>query len=296
MIATPPRHSTPEPDTIHAESARPALTVESYGLTDPGRKRPSNEDQFLIARLNKSLDIQQTSLPVSAHRTCKEDAYLFVVADGMGGEAAGEVASSMAVGALEAYMVDTFKWFLNPDGREGMELASELRQALEQTDARLVARGQDDPALRGMGTTLTMGILHGHELLVAHVGDSRGYLVREGRSYRLTHDHTVSQEMVRRGVLSPEEAAVHPAHHVLTNVVGGHTAGVRVELVKVEVAPGDRVVLCSDGLSDHVPDDDVTAVVGGRGAPRSACEELVRLANERGGRDNITVIVVRLGE
>jgi protein phosphatase len=268
--------------------------VESFGLSDTGRKRPSNEDRFLIARLNKSLDVRQTNLLASTHRNCDEVAHLFVVADGMGGEAGGEVASTLAVGALEAYLVDTFKWFLRTDGREGMVLAGELRDALEQTDARLVAQGERRPELRGMGTTLTMALLHGNELLVAHVGDSRGYLIRGDRSYRLTQDHTLSQELVRKGVLSPEEAAVHPAHHVLTNVVGGKQQGVRVELVKAEVGPGDRLVLCSDGLTDHVPDSDMVGVINGRPDARSACEELVRLANERGGKDNITAIVVRL--
>jgi protein phosphatase len=294
MIATPQQAPLAGMDTVQI-APRADLSVESFGLSDTGRKRPANEDRFMIARLNKSLCIQQSNLGPSPNRGYNEVAHLFVVADGMGGEAAGEVASSLAVETLEAFMVDTVKWFLHADGREGSVLASELRHVLEQTDARLVAQAEQRPELRGMGTTLTMALVHGDECLVAHVGDSRGYLVRDGRAYRLTHDHTVSQEMVRQGVLSRDEAANHPGNHVLTNVVGGRQPGVRVELVKTGLAPGDRLVLCSDGLTDNLSDADIAAVLDERPGPRDACEELVRLSNERRGHDNITAVVVRVG-
>jgi protein phosphatase len=149
------------------------------------------------------------------------------------------------------------------------------------------------PELAGMGTTVTMAYNFGPRLFLIHVGDSRCYLLRNGHLYRLTHDHTVVEEMVRQGQLQPEEAAHHHLRHLITNAVGGPNPGVQVECHRIDLEPGDTILLCSDGLTAMVPDDRIAAVLQGDRDPRLACERLVAEANERGGTDNTTVIVAR---
>jgi serine/threonine protein phosphatase PrpC len=144
-----------------------------------------------------------------------------------------------------------------------------------------------------MGTTVTMTYQLGPELFVVHVGDSRGYLLRGDRLQRLTSDHTLTAELVRRGALDPQDAAHHPYRHVITNCVGGTEPGVSVEARKLDLAAGDVLLLCSDGLTDMVDDAAIQGVLSAEADPRAACERLVSRANEAGGKDNITAIVAR---
>jgi protein phosphatase len=268
-----------------------ALKVRGFGLTDRGKVRTSNEDQFLIAVLTKALQIQQTSLRQSQVQYAHEQGYLFVVADGMGGHAGGEQASALAVDSLESFLLDTFLWFHHLKGRDGDHVLHEFRQALGQADVHILAEAEQRPELRGMGTTLTMAYSLNNELFVAHAGDSRCYLFRQGNLHQITQDHTIVQEMVRRGLLAAEEAARHPLRHVVTNVIGGHEAGVQVEMHKVHLEAGDLVLLCSDGLSEMLANDEIAALLQDCSDLPGTCARLVGTANERGGKDNITVIV-----
>jgi protein phosphatase len=283
----PPETRAPGPD-----SPQP-LAVRGHGLTHPGRVRPGNEDQFLVAVLNKSLEVQQTSLSDAPGALSNPVGHLFVVADGVGGSLGGSRASALAVSAIEDFMVDTLHWCRLLRGPEETGLLKEFQQALQQADARVFREGRSHPELRGMGTTLTLAYSFGHELFVAHVGDSRCYLLREGMLYRLTRDHTLVAEMVRRGVLAPEEAATHSFRHVVTNVVGGNDPGVQVELHKLPLAAGDRLLLCSDGLTEMVSEGEILGILKDEEDPEAACEHLVARANERGGKDNVTVVVAR---
>jgi protein phosphatase len=282
----------------HPLSARPpapqnALTVTSFGITATGHVRPSNEDQFLIAQMTKSLRIQRSSLPQPRTRWGDETAHLFVVADGMGGHMAGEQASALAVRTIEHFTLDTFKWFFRLQGSEGQTVLSEFQAALRQADARVYEESVRHPEMHGMGTTVTLAYCLGAELFVAHVGDSRCYLARDGKLYQLTHDHTLVADLVHRGQISADEAAGHRLRHIITNVVGGHEPGVRVELHKVPLAAGDRVLLCSDGLSGELSDAQIAAILREEAEPQAACERLVAEADSHGGRDNITAIVAR---
>lgn len=278
-------------DTQIAPATNGSLRVRSFGLTDPGKVRTSNQDQFLIAVLTKALQIQQTSLAQSKVQYAHEQGYLFVVADGMGGHAGGEQASACAVDTLEGFVLETFKWFRHLKGGEGDKVLQEFRQAIGQADANVLAEAAQRPELRGMGTTLTMAYSLHDELFIAHAGDSRCYLLRNNVLHQLTEDHTLVHEMVRRGLLQPEEIARHPLRHVVTNVIGGHEAGVQVEVHKVHLEPGDRILLCSDGLTEMVADEEITALLQDSNDPASTCEQFVAQANERGGKDNVTVIV-----
>jgi protein phosphatase len=147
------------------------------------------------------------------------------------------------------------------------------------------------PELVGMGTTLTLAFAADWRLLLAHAGDSRCYLLSGAELHQLTQDHTMVAEMVRLGTLSPQEAARHPHRHILTNALGGNAPGVRVEMHKLDLEAGDVMLLCSDGLTEMVPDARIAAILQEEQEPRRACERLVAEANERGGKDNITVVV-----
>jgi protein phosphatase len=279
--------------TAVAERPGPRLSVRSFGLTHTGRVRPANEDTFLIADLAKAMHVQQSSLDEPDTHYGSECGHLFVVADGMGGHQAGEQASSLAVRTIEREALNTLKWFFHLQGPEEKNVLGEFQAALRQADRTLFAAADHHPEFHGMGTTVTMAYALGHELFVVHVGDSRCYLYRDRRLHRLTRDHTLTAELVRRGALQPEEAAHHPYRHIITNCVGGTDPGVEVEARKLDLAPGDLVLLCSDGLTERVDDDRIAAVLRNEADVKTACQQLVELANEAGGKDNITVVLAR---
>jgi protein phosphatase len=270
--------------------------VRTFGLTDRGRVRPANEDQFLIAELTKAMKVLGASLPQPETQHAVERGYLFIVADGMGGHQAGEQASALAVEAIEAFALNTLKWFFLLKGTEEQTVLKEFQTALQAADARVCQQAAQHPEFAGMGTTVTMAYSLGSRLFIVHVGDSRCYLLRGQELQRLTHDHTLVEEMVRRGQLKPEEAARHRLRHVITNVIGGPEPGVLVECHRIESEAGNRLLLCSDGLTGMVSDDRIAAILQSEDDPRVACERLVAEANENGGKDNITVIVAHVEE
>jgi protein phosphatase len=199
------------------------------------------------------------------------DRALLIVADGMGGHVAGEVASRISINAAASSELD-------PSDR----VAAGNRAIREE-----VAR---DPSLEGMGTTMTLLSIEMSTATIGHIGDSRAYLLRDGQLSQLTEDHTVAAEYVAMGQMEPKEAATHPQRHMLTRTLG-LTRFVNVDEVKVDVVAGDRFLLCSDGLTEMVPDDVIADIVGRR-TPEEAVWELVEEANDAGGVDNITVCVV----
>ena len=276
------------------ESRRPRVRVEFGALSHPGKVRGNNEDQFLVARLAKSMQVCKASLHDSGETYFSdEEGYLMVVADGMGGAAAGEHASALAVKTLEESVLNTLKWFLHLGGQEEHALVAELREALTLADRAVFERAQGDWSLRGMGTTLTMAYSVGTDLFIVHAGDSRAYLFHDGELQQLTDDHTFVQMMVKHGKLAPEEARLHRMRNVVTNVLGGPEEGVYVEIKKLSVADGDTLLLCSDGLTEPVRDAKIAEVLGRASSAEEASANLVALALERGGPDNVTVVVAR---
>ena len=233
--------------------------ADTIAKTDTGRQRRGNEDR-VFARP-----------PV------------FVVADGMGGAQAGEVAAKIAV--------EAFKAGLSGSGTTEQRLAKRAREANRQIFD--VASTQHDRA--GMGTTLTAAYLDGSELAIAHVGDSRAYLFRDGSLKRLTQDHSLVDELVRRGKLSEEEAAEHPQRSIITRALGPEP-NVDVDTWTYPVRAGDVLLLCSDGLTSMISEDRVTEVLAGSQPLEAAAQGLIDEANRAGGRDNITVVLVRLEE
>jgi protein phosphatase len=255
--------------------------------------RQNNEDQFLIAELTKSMRVRQTTLREPHLQVGDERAHLFLVADGMGGERAGERASALAVTAIEQFTLNTFKWFLGSDNAEAKHALGAFQTALNHADARVFDEAAEHPELEGMGTTLTMAFHLGTQLCVVHVGDTRAYVYRNAELHQLTEDHTIVADMVRNGTVDPGAAARHPLRHVITNVIGGRDRGVRVEARSLELQAGDYLVLCSDGLTEMVPSAAIAGILSAHDEPKATATQLVEQANDSGGRDNITVIVVR---
>ncbi len=276
--------------------AGPPLTVRYFGLTDRGQVRESNEDQFLATELITAPRVRQASVPEPEVQHNSDRCYLFVVADGIGGSAGGERASAVAIDALERFVLESWQWFGRLRGREGDAVFADFRRALAVAHSRVLAEANSHPGLGGMGTTVTLAFCLNADLFVAHAGDCRCYLFRQGRLYRLTADHTMAEEMVRSGMLSPEEAARSRWSHVVTNAVGGNSTEVTVELHKVGLLPGDALLLCSDGLTGMVSDKDIGRALHEERDPEAACRRLVKQANEAGGKDNVTVVVARFEE
>lgn len=270
-----------------------AMSVDSFGLSHPGKVRTNNEDHYLIAQTQRSLQALMTNLPDGEiPQRSTEIGCLMMIADGMGGAAAGEVASRMAIGTLVNLVLDVPDWVMRPDEAGAREIMRRGRHYYEQVDSALAERAKADPNLVGMGTTMTVAYCLGTDLFLVHAGDTRAYLLREGRMQQLTQDHTHIQQMVDAGLISHDEAATHKLRHVLTNALGG--GDVQVDVDRVKTAASDRLLLCSDGLNEMVDDTTICEVLERRGTPESTCRDLVDLALERGGRDNVTVIVADL--
>ena len=270
-----------------------ALSVKAFGITDKGKVRTTNEDQFLIAELTKAMRVWQTSLPEPKLQVGEEHAHLFLVADGMGGHRAGERASALAVVAIEHFTLNTFKWFFGSNLSEAQKALAQFQSALTQADASILEEATDHPELSGMGTTVTMAFHLGAQLCVVHVGDSRAYVYRDGELEQLTQDHTLMADMVRSGALRPDEVATHRLRHVITNVVGGQELGVTVEARALEVQAGDRLLLCSDGLTEMVTNEAIAATLDAEPGPEGAAKKLLAQATDAGASDNITLLIVR---
>jgi protein phosphatase len=287
--------ATPDEVEVQKPDAPPDLKVTASGQTDPGRKRPNNEDQFLIAELGSALRVRQTSLRQGSVQLGRPRGWLLVVADGVGGMAGGEAASALAVGVVEQVLLDTINWCVRLH-QGGDSAPAPFERALAAADDRVRSEARRRPELHGMGTTLTLAYIDQREAFIAHVGDSRCYLLRGGVLHRLTRDHTLVEELVRRGVLRPDEAARHNLRNVIVNVVGGNDDGVQVEVNRVPLRPGDRLLLCSDGLTEMVPDAEIQSILNVASDPAHASRRLVERANENGGKDNVTVVVAQFDE
>lgn len=250
------------------------MRLEAFAWTDPGPVRENNEDSFFV----------------------DEDAGLFVVADGMGGHAAGEVASRVAVDTIRELLqggVDPDETRLDRDMQDPADVLRErLRYAMNQASARIRREAQLNPAYAGMGTTVAVLLIEGRQAHVAHVGDSRIYLLRDGQLQRLTRDHTVVQQEIDAGRLTPALARQVPHRNYLTQSVGYH-GPVEPDTATRPVQAGDVFVLCSDGLTDPLDDPRIAEIMR-QTHPSDLAETLVNQAVQGGGEDNITVVTVRV--
>jgi serine/threonine protein phosphatase PrpC len=269
--------------------------MDCCGMTDVGRVRETNEDQFLIADLNKSLLVHQTSLSQDDHTRLfgGSQGALLLVADGMGGHAAGKQASTIAVQALEHYMLNTMPWFFRLQQCQETDLQDELKSAMEACQQSIEVAASARPEQRGMGTTLTMAYILWPRLYVVHVGDSLCYLFRAPKLERITTDQTMAQQLVEQGVLAAEEAPKSRWSHVLWSCLGGASRKVSAEVYKVTLTAGDTLLLCTDGLTTRLRDEDLVPILRQGTSAEETCRRLVAAANDAGGEDNITAVVAR---
>ncbi len=242
--------------------------------SDPGRRRATNEDSYCA----------------------RDDLGLFIVADGMGGHVAGEVASRLAVDEVERFIEATVAvgpqdaWPIPIDpavGRDGNRLSAGLTLA----NRRIAERAEGSEELRGMATTAVAALVSGDRAAVSHVGDSRAYLQRASEFTQLTRDHSWVEEQKLAGMLSAAAARDHPWRNIVTRALSG-TDPLDVDVTAVELAAGDRLMLCSDGLTSVLGDEEIDSVLRGAAALDARCEELVRRVNDAGGPDNVTVVVI----
>lgn len=288
-----PAWKAPEPQQPAGASS--LVEVDLAALSHPGRVRRNNEDHFMAARFDRTMRTLSTNLPEGeVPSSYAETVYGLLVADGVGGSAAGEVASRTAIHAIVDLVLETPDWIMRLDDRLAEEVLARMERRFQRVRETLIERANADPGLRGMATTMTVACSLGSELLTAHVGDSRAYVFRKGgRLERLTRDQTMAQSLADAGAISQEEVARHPSRHVLTSALATRGAFVQVELKRSRLENGDQLLLCSDGLTEMVEDEAIARVLAAAGPSAGACQRLVDLALEAGGKDNVTVVLGR---
>jgi serine/threonine protein phosphatase PrpC len=265
---------------------RAHVRASVFGKSDLGRSREHNEDTFLVADLstgNASLQPEVRQHEIGPRGS------LFMVADGMGGEAAGELASAMAADLIYRHLATA--WARDSDAT-AERFAFRMKEAVELANEQIYGYAREHPEVRGMGTTVTAAGVFGEDLYVAQIGDSRGYLVRSGEAIQLTKDQSLMQRLVDAGELTEEEAEQSERRNIILQALGPDPR-VRVDLTHQVLRRGDTLILCSDGLSGSVKREEFAQVAAEQKDLPSLCSRLIDLANERGGPDNITVVAAR---
>lgn len=263
----------------------PAIHLEISARTDLGRTRDHNEDTFLVADLTRGT----TDFLENGRATVGPRGSLFLVADGMGGAAAGEVASAMAADTIFEHLRSAW----TPDAAAGGEdFPMRMRDAVEAANDRIHKFAIEHPESRGMGTTATVAGMFGSRLYLAQVGDSRAYLIRGGQATQLTKDQSLIQRLVDAGEMTEEQAAQSERRNIILQALGPD-ARIRVDFTYQEIAQGDVLILCSDGLSGQLQRSELGPLVEELKDVNAVCTRLIELANARGGPDNITAVVVR---
>jgi protein phosphatase len=269
--------------------------LEAAGRTDRGLVRDKNQDQFLIAQLSKQMRVQASSLSLdgASRLSGVPQGTLLMVADGMGGPRGGERASGIAIGFIVNQLLNSVHWLLAEEPQREDAFLQELSETVRRANHEIELQSRADPQLERMGTTLTFGYIVWPKLFLLHVGDSRGYLVRGQTIQQLTSDHTMAAQIAQLAGRAAGDLSTSPLSNVLYNVLGGGSEHVEPELHCHSLLVGDLVLLCSDGLNRHVTDDEIRDSLLTDQPLDVACQQLITLANQRGGRDNVTVVVAR---
>ncbi len=295
-----------EPDTITNYPDRTDVTelttttqavdvqVEFGAVSHKGKVRTNNEDSYIALKLSRTLTPVFTNVPEKyLPLPFEESGYGMVVADGMGGQAAGEIASRSAIQILMNLTTRAPKWTLKLHENEARELMARAINYYRKIDSELSTRAKSDPGLSGMGTTLTGTYSVGSNLFIIHVGDSRAYIFRGRKLYQLTRDQTVAQALADAGQISSRDVSKHPLRHMLTNAMGYRDGEIVAEIQQLQLADGDRLLLCSDGLTEMVSDPVIADTLSQVQTSADACQALVELALQNGGKDNVTVLIAR---
>lgn len=237
-------------------------------LTDVGLVRNNNEDSFY-----KSTDF---------------DLPLFIVADGMGGHNAGEIASKMAIDIIKQYFVENKNSLDNEN-----KLISVINKSIKEANKKIYKLSKDDELYSGMGTTITLAYIFKGKIYIGHVGDSRAYIISNGQIFQITEDHSLVQELIKNGSITIEEGKTHPQRNMITRAAGT-SEDIEVDITTKAFNNNDKLLICSDGLSNMVNDDEIIHTFNNEPLIKKACEELIKKAKNNGGKDNITVIAIEL--
>jgi protein phosphatase len=283
--------------SVDPPPAPPSVRLDLGARSDVGRVRANNEDHYFAGRLGRSMRTLLTNLPEGQLPEQFEEAgYVLIVADGMGGAAAGEVASAMAITTAINLSLQNPNWSLRIDEAEARALTEKGVRYFEAIHRELSKRSRTDASLSGMGTTMTVAYTIGLDLFTFHVGDSRAYLFHGGTLERLTKDHTLAQMLVDEGRIPASDLGAIGLKHVLTNVVGATQGAIAPEIRRFRLSAGDRILLCTDGLTDMIDEARIAETLLENESSQAACDALVKSALEAGGKDNVTALVARFAE
>lgn len=272
------------------------VNVDLYGMTHRGYVRRNNEDHFLIVRAGRAVETVLTSLTVDETmpgELFEETGYGMVVADGVGGEAAGEIASRQAIYTLLSLALNTPDWHFRWGPRERNTVMWRMKDRFRHVNAALLRDAAAHASQSGMCTTMTAALTHGNDLIVGHIGDSRAYLLHARKLVQLTRDQTVGGGLVEDGTHSPSDPLVVELRGLLLQALGSQESECNPEVSDHLIHNEDQLLLCTDGLTDMVDDVDIELILNTASSAQSACRSLVDLALRNGGRDNVTAIVAR---
>jgi PPM family protein phosphatase len=278
------------------ESISSKVRIDFGAATNPGKLRDKNEDAYIITRTGRYWEKVQTSIkPNEIPDLIEEIGYAIAVADGIGGSAAGEVASNFALRCITNLVLQSARWgkkLDNPATREFEieEAIKRVERYFRKTDEALIQYAEVFPKLKGMGTTVTGAYIFGTDLFTIHIGDSRAYMYRSNQLYQLTKDQTFAQYLADVGDMRQEEVPNHDLRHNLMSCLGGQGGQVNLEIIHYKLSDGDKLLLCTDGLTEMIGETDIASVFKSSSAPQKVCDKLIELALKAGGRDNVTVL------
>lgn len=269
------------------------VNVSFGALTHPGKVRTNNEDHYSVVRRFRSREVLLTNMPPDTYPPRNDEAFALAVADGVGGAAFGELASLIALRSGWELTGTAFKWPFKVTESESLEVQESIRVFIRMIHRRLQAEACPNSPLSGMGTTLTGALTIGMDAFIAHAGDSRAYLFRRGQLHRLTRDHTLAEQLVADGILRSIDEAGSGFRSTLVNCLGGNYDDVAVDTCHVPLQDNDQLLLCTDGLTDMVPESEITQHLTEPRTTQEICQTLVDAALAHGGRDNVTVVLAR---
>jgi protein phosphatase len=273
---------------------RPRLLSCEFGAASHrGKVRPNNEDHYAVVRRRRTSELLLTNLEPQGATLADDSDYALIVADGMGGARFGEFASRLALHRMFELAQQATSWVMKYTDQEVLQIRERVEAYVNEMQATMRDYIAADPQLTGMGTTWTSAHLMVPHAIVVHIGDSRAYVLHNGELRQITQDETMAQAYIDSG-LDPQ--SVKKFRHVLLNSLGGEREGVTAQVHHVELAAGDRLLLCSDGLTEMIADKDIAIALQKNSAPQDACDRLVALALDNGGKDNITAIMAAVAE
>jgi serine/threonine protein phosphatase PrpC len=268
------------------------VEVDLAAQSHAGTARPNNEDRYLIVRLERSLQAVLSNLPESVlPHISGETAYGLVVADGVGRMPAGGIASSIAVRKLVDLVVKTPDWIMKMSRRKAVVVKRRLTRYFRRIDTALREQGEKDPRISGMGTTLTVACSLGADLFLAHIGDSRAYLLRADKLYQLTRDHTFARALIKARGTNTKDAVLGDMRRVLTAALGSSVEWYEPDIQRLYLRHGDRLLLCTDGLNEWVDAENIGSILRNANSADEACRALIKAALRVGGNNDITVVL-----